>query len=202
MEPSYSRQEKEKIRREIRKKYAQAAKAPDGLFRYPTGREGLEALGYDRDILADLPETVASFYCGVGNPFSAGAANEDDRVLDVGCGAGIDAIFAAKMTGPAGTVAGIDAVGGMLRRAAENLSELNLQNVYLTKAAAEQLPFAGETFDTVVSNGVFNLVPDKARALSEAFRVTRRAGRLLIADQVLVGELPEDREQVLESWSR
>ena len=202
MQTSYSHQEKEKIRREIRKKYAKVAENPESLFRYPTGKPGLEALHYDADILAKLPGTVTASFCGVGNPFAAGSVNRDDRVLDVGCGAGVDTIFAAKMTGTGGTVAGIDAVTEMLRRAGKNLAESNVTNVYLARASAEELPFRQEVFDVAVSNGALNLVPDKDKALSELFRVLKPAGRLMVADQVLVGELPADREQLIESWSR
>ena len=202
MEPEFSAREKEKIYKGIRKKYKKVAKKPDGLFKYPTGKAGLETLRYDSEILQTLPETVIACFCGVGNPFSLGAVNEGESVLDIGCGSGVDTIFAAKMTGPSGKVVGVDLMPEMLQRAQENLGLANLANVTYERASCDKLPFPEEHFDVAISNGAFNLVPDKPGALSEVFRVLRPNGRLMIADQILVGERPNEKKQILKSWSR
>ena len=67
---------------------------------------------------------------------------------------------------------------------------------------AESLPFEDESFDLVISNGVFNLVVDKKRALAETRRVLKPGGRLQIADQILVGPAPMLPEEALSNWFR
>jgi SAM-dependent methyltransferase len=202
MKIEFSPQEKDKIYKGIRKKYKKVAKKPKGLFKYPTGNEGLEALQYDSEIIKAMPETIIASYCGVGNPFTLGAVKEGESILDIGCGSGVDTIFAAKMTGPTGKVIGIDIMPEMLQRAKENLRFENLDNVTYEETSAEKLSFPDMTFDVVISNGVFNLVPDKAKALSEVFRVLKPEGRLMIADQILIGELSRERKQIINSWSQ
>jgi ubiquinone/menaquinone biosynthesis C-methylase UbiE len=164
--------------------------------------EQSKALYYDPELIQALPDTVAASYCGVGNPFTLGPIREGEAVLDIGCGAGVDTILAGEMVGPSGKAVGVDVVPEMLERAIENLNGTSLTNVTFREASAQDLPFADETFDVVISNGVFNLVPDKLRALAEAFRVLKPNGRLTIADQLLTGDLPDDMKPRIESWFR
>jgi len=195
-------QDKQRIEAGIRGKYLKVAASPEGLFRYPTGRAGLEALDYTPDMIRDLPEPMAAAYCGVGNPFSLGPIREGEAVLDIGCGAGVDSILAAKLAGPSGTVTGIDLVPEMLARAIENARLAAAANVTFQQSSAEQLPFPDNSFDVVISNGVFNLVVDKATALGEVFRVLKPGGRFMLADQVLSGELPQATAARVENWAR
>lgn len=198
----FSSREKNKIEKGIRKKYEKVAKNPEGLFKYPTGRAGLEALQYDAELISRLPESVLASFCGVGNPFKFGPVKTAEAVLDIGCGSGVDAIFAAKMAGPGGKVVGIDLMPEMLQRARENLALTHLDNLTFQQASGEDLPFPDESFDVVISNGVFNLIPDKAKALAEVFRVLTSSGRVMIADQVLITEIPKEKKQLIKSWSQ
>jgi arsenite methyltransferase len=185
MEPKLSSKDRKRIEESIRQKYTKGSENPDGLFAYPSGKAGIEALKYDPEIIRALPETVLASYCGVGDPFSLGPIHDGETVLDIGCGGGVDTFIAAMMVGPTGKAVGIDTVPKMLERAAKNLQETTVANVTFREASAEPLPFADESLDVIISNGVFNLVPDKSKALREAFRVLKPKGRLIIADQVL-----------------
>jgi len=196
-------QDEKRIKEGLQQNYAKVSVNPEGLFRYPTGRAGLEALSYDPGIVRALPESGVGSYCGVGNPFSLGPIHKSEAVLDIGCGGGVDALAAAIMVGSKGKVVGIDMIPEMLERARKNLCQTPLINVTLQEAAAEHLPFLDESFDVVISNGVFNLIPDKARAVAEVFRVLKPGGRLMIADQILLtGELPKETKTRVENWAK
>jgi ubiquinone/menaquinone biosynthesis C-methylase UbiE len=138
----------------------------------------------------------------VGNLFTLGSINEGDFVLDVGCGAGVDTLFSAKMTGPSGKAVGVDITPAMLEKAKENLSKTNLKNVTFKEGSAENLPFTDEDFDVVTSNGALNLVLDKPKAFAEIYRVLRPDGRLMVADEILIGEMPKEKDKIIKSWAR
>jgi SAM-dependent methyltransferase len=195
-------EDRKRIEEGLQQKYAKVSVNPEGLFRYPTGRSGLEALDYNAHIVQSLPEAAVASYCGVGNPFTLGPVHEGETVLDIGCGGGFDTFFAAITVGPKGKAVGIDMIPEMLERARRNLRQTNIKNATFQEATAEDLPFPDESFDVVISNGVFNLIPDKARGLAEVFRILKPGGRLMIADQALSGELPKETKSRVENWAR
>ena len=201
MKSDFTAEDRKKIEGGIRGKYAKVAVNPEGLFSYPTGRAGLETLKYDPDILRPLPESALESFCGVGNPFSLGEIREGESVLDVGCGGGVDTMIAATMTGPTGQVMGVDMSSEMVERARQNLSLTHLKNVSFRESSAEDLPFPDRDFNVVISSGVFNLIPDKRKALREVFRVMKPGGRVMMADQVLTGRLPEDVKARIDNWA-
>ena len=202
METKFSSAERKRIREGIKEKYKRVANSPDGNFNYPTGRAGLEGQKYDPHVLRELPEDVLASYCGVGNPFSLGSVNKGETVLDIGCGTGVDTLVAAIMVGHEGRVTGIDLIPEMLEQARTNLEKTSLKNVTFQEGSAEQLPFPDETFDVAISNGVFNLIPDKTKALREVSRVLKSSGRFLLADQILMGDMPHDTESMVKNWAR
>jgi len=186
------------IRQGIAEKYRKVAVSPQGLFKYPTGQESARGLGYPPDLLDAIPLAVRERFVGVGNPFALGPIRPGEAVLDLGCGAGFDAFVAAQLVGPAGRVVGIDLSPEMLAIAEAELREAKSPQIEFQVAQVEVLPFPDTSFDVALSNGVLNLIPDKAAALREIFRVLRPGGRLQACDIGLVGDrVPPNKAQ----WS-
>jgi SAM-dependent methyltransferase len=186
------------IREGIAEKYRKVAVSPQGLFKYPTGEQSALGLGYPPDLLWVIPTDVRERFVGVGNPFALGPISPGETVLDLGCGAGLDAFIAAQLVGPTGRVVGIDLSPEMIAVAQAGVREAKFPQVEFQVAQVEVLPFPDASFDVALSNGVLNLIPDKAAALREIFRVLRPGGRLQACDIGLVGDrVPPDKAQ----WS-
>jgi arsenite methyltransferase len=201
MAEEFTRDQLMRIAEGIRGKYSKVAVRAEGSFRYPTGRHALEPLKYDMKLVNTLPEEVVASYCGVGNPFLLGPINEGEAVLDIGCGGGVDTLMASMMVGSGGKAVGIEYVPEMLGLARQSLARSGLTNVIFEQGSGETLPFPDGCFDVVVSNGVFNLVPDKSKVVGEVFRVLRPKGRFMIADQVLFGKQPADTASMVDTWA-
>ncbi|MBK8176076.1 MAG: arsenite methyltransferase [Rhodospirillales bacterium] len=135
-----------------------------------------------------LAEADLGVGCGV--PTHHAGLKEGDVVLDLGSGAGIDVFVARRIVGEAGRVIGVDMTAEMIARARENAAKLGYENVEFRLGEIESLPVDSEAVDAVISNCVLNLVPNKARAFAEIFRVLRRGAHFCVADIVATGELP------------
>jgi arsenite methyltransferase len=188
------------LKSEIKKTYASVSTEPEKDFIFPTGRPWAEDLGYP-DELANVPETAVQSFAGVANPFSLGRLEASKRVLDLGSGAGTDALVAAQMVGPEGVVIGIDMTPEMLATARAAAEEMGSTNVEFVESEAERLPFADGSFDIVISNGVIDLIPDKDAVFSELFRVLTRGGRLQIADVTIQHPVSEEGRRNIDLWT-
>ena len=189
------------LKAEIRKTYASVSEEPEKDFVFPTGRAWALDLDYPADLLSRVPDTAAASFAGVANPFSLGALEPGERVLDVGCGAGTDSLVAAQMVAPDGRVTGIDMTPQMLAKARRAAEEMGLDNVEFVEAEAEQLPFPDESFDVVISNGVIDLIPDKDAVFSELRRVLRPGGRIQLADVTIQNPVSEEGRRDIDLWT-
>jgi arsenite methyltransferase len=188
------------LKREIKKTYSSVSEEPERDFVFPTGRAWAEDLEYPPE-LAEVPDSAVESFAGVANPFSLGRLNAGERVLDLGSGAGTDSLVASRMVGEEGHVTGIDMTPAMLARARAAAVEMSATNVDFVEGEAERLPFADESFDVVISNGVIDLIPDKDVVFAELHRVLVPGGRMQIADVTIQNPVSEEGRRNIDLWT-
>ena len=137
---------------------------------------------YSPEELARVPLSSQDLALGVANHLRHAVINSGDTVLDVGCGAGIDTVLAAHRVGPTGKVYALDFLPEMLERTAKAVAEAGLSNVEVVEGEMEAIPLPDDAVDLIVSNGVINLSPRKARVMAECTRVLRPGGRFCVSD--------------------
>jgi arsenite methyltransferase len=196
------------IRRQVRDRYARAAKAeapccapkPCGC-----GRPGSDVakaggmIGYSAEDLTLVPDD-SNLGLGCGNPTALAELKKGETILDLGSGAGIDCFLAAAKVGPSGRVIGVDMTPEMLDRARENVRKSRARNIEFRLGEIENLPAADGSVDAVISNCVINLSTDKDRVFREAFRILRPGGRLMVSDLALAKPLPPALRESVEVY--
>jgi arsenite methyltransferase len=184
----------------VRQRFGRIAIAPQREKRH-IGPSVAKELGYDPGEIDRLPQAVTESFAGVGNPHSLGEVRPGETVLDLGSGAGLDSILAARKAGPGGHVVGIDFTPEMVEKARRNVQAAGLSNIEFRNAPVEALPLADSTADVAICNGLFNLCPDKPKALAEVFRVLKPGGRFLIADILLEDQVTPEVVAGKGAWS-
>jgi len=191
-----------RLRAEIQSIYARVAREPTGGFHFHRGPDyAAELLGYDRGELAQLPAESTAAFAGIANPLRMGPLGEGRTVVDVGCGAGMDLLLAARAVGPSGRAIGIDMTEAMVETARAAARAARLENVEVRLGDAMRLPLDDASADVVVSNGVLNLTPDKWVAFGEVHRVLRPGGRFLYGDIVVADEPSEAVRRDIDLWT-
>lgn len=180
-------------RRSVSDDYARAVQSPStGCCCSPAPKGVVARLaGYTDDEIGALPPEAVVNSFGCGNPLAFSDVRPGDVVLDLGSGAGIDLLLAAKKVGRTGKVIGVDMTDAMIDKARENLAAAGVANVELRKGIIEELPVESDSVDWVISNCVINLSPEKPRVFAEIARVLRPGGRMLVSD-IVAEDLPAE----------
>lgn len=194
-------QSNQELQATIKERFAKVARTPNQKTKFPVGPASAKKLGYDPAEVDPLPQSVTESFCGVGNPLGLSELGAGQTILELGSGPGMDSLLAARRVGPTGKVVGVDMCDAMIAKARHNAELLGLNNVEFVNAGIEQLPLPSESVDVVISNGVFNLCPDKPSVLSEVYRVLRPGGRLQMADILLEEGVTPEEVAKKGSWS-
>src|SRR5205809_574919 len=96
----------DRLRDEVREKYREVAVDPTAGYHFHTGRAHARRLGYPDWPLDEVPDYACEAFAGVGNPFHWGGPRPGERVVDLGSGAGMDSVLAARWVGAEGRVVG------------------------------------------------------------------------------------------------
>lgn len=189
----------DRVRQNVSRAYAEAVTTGSGCCgtsscagkddsKTPKGVAAKTA-GYSAEELASLPAEAAVNSFGCGNPTAFAGVREGETVVDLGSGAGIDLLLAARKVGSTGKVIGVDMTDAMIARARQAIASAGAANVEVRKGFIEDLPLDDGSADLVISNCVINLSPDKPRVFAEIARVLKPGGRMTVSD-IVVEELP------------
>jgi arsenite methyltransferase len=192
----------QRLRSEIANLYTKVATEPDGEFHFHRGPAYAAAfLGYDAAELDALPAECSRSFAGIGNPHLIGPIHAGETVVDIGCGAGMDLLLAARRVGSSGRAIGIDMTAEMRDLARSAAAAADLRHVEVMEGDAISLPLPDASADVIISNGVLNLVPEKEKAFREIARVLRPGGRLQFADIIVGAPLSEDVRRNIDLWT-
>jgi arsenite methyltransferase len=190
------------VRAAVRDRYSEVGADPSQSFTFPVGRQFAEAVGYPVDLLECLPPGATGAFAGVACPVPHAALTTGETVLDLGCGGGLDSLYAGTRVGPSGHVVGIDFAPAMIARAQQSLVDAGMPWVEARLSDGSCLPLSDSSVDAALVNGIFNLNPDKQALLAEVHRVLKPGGRLVGAEIILTAPLPPEAGHSLDDWFR
>jgi SAM-dependent methyltransferase len=195
--------EKDRIHDVVKSGYAAVARQNGGCCGPDvsnTHAETATRIGYSEEDIGGSAAD-ANLGLGCGNPTALASLKPGESVVDLGSGAGFDALLCAEKLGPEGRFIGVDMTPEMLERARTNaVNAGHARTVEFREGLIEDLPVASESVDVVISNCVINLSPDKPKVFREAYRVLKPGGRLAVSDIVLSEPLPPDVSKLAATW--
>ncbi len=178
------------LKDEIIRMYQEVADDPTKEFHFFHGREAAELFEYDPALLDRAPAGAVASFAGVGNPHLRSDIKSGETVVDLGSGAGLDALIASWKTGPSGRVIGVDLNPAMCIKSQANAAALGVK-MECREGTMENIPVQDASVDIVISNGVINLSFRKRRVMEEVFRVLKPGGRISITDIVSAKQLSQ-----------
>jgi SAM-dependent methyltransferase len=178
------------LKDEIIRMYQDVADHPEGEYHFFHGREAAEMFGYDAAWLDRAPAGAVASFAGVGNPHLRSAIQPGETVVDLGSGAGLDAIIASWSAGASGKVIGVDLNPAMCLKAQAHAAASGAL-MECRQGRMEDIPLPDESADVVISNGVINLSFRKRKVIEELFRVLKPRGRLSVTDIVSAKQLSQ-----------
>jgi len=190
------------LRHAVAARYGSVAVDPTATFPFSVGRTYAEAVGYPPAVLDALPTSAVDAFTGVAYLPGWMELVPGQRVVDLGCGAGVDTLIAAERVGQDGFVEAIDLAPEMVELTRSNVQTAGVPNVTVQHGTVEVLPLPDAVADVVMANGVFNLAPEKERAITEALRVLKPGGSLIAAEIVLTHDVPFAERNTLDDWFR
>ncbi len=178
------------LKDEILNMYQEVADNPAAEFHFFHGRTAAEMFDYPSEWLDRAPEGAVNSFAGVGNPLLRADIRAGDTVLDLGSGAGLDAIVASWHAGPTGKVIAVDLNPAMCLKAQAHAAATGM-HLECHEGRMEDLPLPDASVDVITSNGVINLSFRKRRVVEEMYRVLRPGGRISITDIVSAKQLSQ-----------
>jgi len=178
------------LKDEIIRMYQEVADKPEGTFHFYHGREAAELFGYAPEWLDRAPSGAVASFAGVGNPHARSNLQPGETVLDLGSGAGLDALIAGWQVGPAGRVIGVDLNPAMCVKAQAHATTTGT-HMECRQGPMEDIPLPDASVDVLISNGVINLSFRKRRVIEEIFRVLRPGGHISVTDIVSAKQLSQ-----------
>ena len=189
------------LREEVKSKYRDVARNPNGEHHFHTGRPLARRLGYDAALVDSMPDVAVESFAGVANPFSLRTLDPGEKVVDAGSGGGFDCFVAAHQVGPQGEVVGVDMLAEMLEKSRASAELMGLKQVEFREGLLEQIPVRDSWADVVISNGVINLCADKKQTFSELWRILRPGGRLQFGDIANGKPVPAGALRDIDLWT-
>lgn len=187
----------EVTREQVRKVYSEVAAAPRATHPFRVGHRLAELAGYPEEWLARVPAASVDSFAGVSCVPCFAEIPSGAKVLDLGCGAGLDSLLIAQR---AGSVVGIDFSESMLELARSSAAVLGVSNVEFRQGDAERIQADDACFNVAIVNGIFNLNPARDEIFRELARVVRPGGAVFAAELILKHPLPPDVVPSNEDW--